>query len=75
MSRHQGARRPGTNKFSAKKTACAHGHMHASKREALRCNDLHILQRAGQISDLKQQPKFRCAFFLAFFPDLELREV
>ncbi|MDX3884049.1 MULTISPECIES: DUF1064 domain-containing protein [Edaphosphingomonas] len=111
-----------TNKFGAKKTHCAHGHMHASRREAARCNDLHLLQRAGRISDLEQQPRFRFtvdgrpvrhpsgrqiyytadfqyredgrtivedakgayrdkawevrrAFFIALFPQLELREV
>lgn len=47
------------NKYRAKKTACNQGHMHASGREARRCNDLHLLQRAGAISGLQQQPVFR----------------
>lgn len=47
------------NKFKAKRTPCYHGHVHASKKEAGRCNDLHILQRAGAISDLEQQPVYR----------------
>lgn len=47
------------NKYRAKKTACNHGHMHASGKEARRCNDLHLLQRAGQITGLQQQPVFR----------------
>lgn len=46
-------------KYAAKKTDCAHGHRHDSKIEASRCNDLHILQGAGKISHLEQQPEFR----------------
>ncbi|WP_016744370.1 DUF1064 domain-containing protein [Rhizorhabdus wittichii] len=112
----------GGNKFHAKRTPCHQGHTHASGREAKRCNDLTLLARAGEISDLEQQPKFRFelngrpikhetgraviytadfgyrergkaivedakgsyrddawrlrkAFFRAFYPDLELREV
>ena len=48
----------GGNKFSAKKCVCQAGHGHASKAEARRCDQLHLLQRAGQISDLQQQPQF-----------------
>jgi len=119
---------PKQNKFSAKRTCCAHGHTHASKAEARRCDTLHLLQRAGSIRGLEQQPKFyftmpdgrqvrdernrairytadfrfeeltprgwspvvedvksratmteaatlRIAFFRAFHPDIELREV
>ena len=40
----------------AKKTECAHGHTHDSKREAKRCNDLHLLQAGEQIAGLKIQP-------------------
>lgn len=47
------------NKFFARKTPCQHGHVHASKREAVRCNELHFLLRAGEIEDLEQQPEFR----------------
>lgn len=50
------ARRP--SKYSAKPTPCAHGHNHASRREAARCNDLHMLVRAGAITDLEVEPKF-----------------
>ena len=46
------------NKFSAKRTPCGHGHVHASKAEARRCNDLHMLQRGGRIRALEQQPRF-----------------
>ena len=31
-------------------------HKHASKREALRCNELTLLERQGEIKFLKQQP-------------------
>jgi len=38
------------SKYHAKRTACAHGHTHASGREAKRCAELHLLLRAGHIS-------------------------
>ena len=47
------------NKYNARKTPCAQGHTHDSGREAKRCNDLHMLQHAGEISDLKIQQQFR----------------
>lgn len=40
----------------AKKTPCAHGHTHDSRREAKRCNDLHLMQDQGKIAGLKSQP-------------------
>lgn len=46
-------------KFSAKKTHCGAGHLHDSKMEAKRCDDLTALQFAGQIDALEQQPTFR----------------
>jgi ribosomal protein L35 len=49
----------GTNKFSAKRAGCAHGHTHASRKEARRCNELNLLERAGEIMSLEQQPRFR----------------
>lgn len=45
-------------KYGAKPTECAHGHKRASKREAKRCVDLHMLQRAGEIIGLEVEPKF-----------------
>lgn len=45
-------------KYSAKRTECGHGHVHDSKMEAARCNDLHSLQATGNISGLTQQPEF-----------------
>lgn len=46
------------NKFGAKKSTCGLGHKHASMKEAGRCAQLHLLQRAGQISDLQVEPTF-----------------
>lgn len=47
------------NKYGAKKTVCVHGHNHDSKREAKRCADLHLLQKAGKISALHIHPLYR----------------
>ncbi len=49
------------NKFGARRTACAHGHKHASAAEARRCGALTLLERAGQIRKLEQQPRFHFA--------------
>lgn len=46
------------NKYGAKKTECLHGHTHDSKKEAERCNELHLLQRAGEIHSLEVQKAF-----------------
>jgi hypothetical protein len=46
------------NKYGAKRTVCQHGHSHASKREAKRCGELHLLYRAGQIGALVVEPTF-----------------
>lgn len=46
------------NKFGAKKTACRNGHTHDSKKEAGRCDALHIMLAEGLIADLELQPKF-----------------
>ena len=46
------------SKFNAKREICVAGHNHASKREAKRCNDLHLLQRAGKIIGLECEPFF-----------------
>jgi Protein of unknown function (DUF1064) len=47
------------NKYGAKKTTCVHGHKHDSRREAARCAELHLLQRAGHISALHIHPLYR----------------
>lgn len=46
------------NKYGAKKSTCAQGHMHDSRKEAIRCNELHLLLRAKQITGLEVQKKF-----------------
>lgn len=47
-----------SNKYGAKKTPCRNGHTHDSKREATRCDELHLLLRAGDIESLEQQPRY-----------------
>lgn len=42
----------------ARKTACAHGHEHASGAEAKRCNELHLLFRAKAIDALVYEPTY-----------------
>lgn len=48
----------GGNKFGARRSPCAHGHTHASAKEARRCNDLHLLEHTGEIAGLQIEPKF-----------------
>ncbi len=73
------------NKYFAKKTNCAAGHLHDSKREAARCNELHLLERSGEISGLSVQPKFKFAIdgsyvmmrngqAASFTPDFQYKE-
>jgi hypothetical protein len=45
-------------KYRAVKAQCGAGHTHDSKREAVRCNELHILEAAGEISDLMIHPQY-----------------
>lgn len=52
--------RPG-NKFSAKKTVCGADHLHDSGIEAKRCDELTAKEEAGEITHLRQQPKFTIA--------------
>lgn len=46
------------NKYGARKTVCSAGHTHGSKKEARRCDELHLLQRGGVIRQLSIQPQF-----------------
>jgi hypothetical protein len=46
------------NKYNAKKTVCANGHVHDSGAEAKRCDELHMMQKSGLISSLKTQVRF-----------------
>ena len=48
----------GGNKYRAKRSYCLADHLHDSGREAKRCNELHLLQRAGKITDLAIQPHY-----------------
>ena len=43
-------------KYNSRKTKCRQGHLHASIKEAGRCNELTMLEKAGNIKHLKQQP-------------------
>lgn len=43
------------SKYRAQKTPCQYGHIHDSKKEADRCNVLHLMQKANLIRDLKTQ--------------------
>lgn len=45
-------------RYFARKTICQQGHTHASKREAGRCDELHVLQAAGEIVGLRVEPRF-----------------
>ena len=45
-------------KYRAVKMQCAEGHTHDSKREAIRCNELHALQAAGEITELTVHPQY-----------------
>ena len=45
-------------KYRAVKSQCNVGHTHDSKREAIRCNELHLLQDAGEITDLIIHPQY-----------------
>ena len=58
LQQADGPTRRGTNKFGAKRTTCPHGHKHDSGAEAKRCAALHLLQRAGTIRALEQQPVY-----------------
>lgn len=46
------------HKYRAIRTPCNQGHSHPSKREARRCDELHLLQRSGHISELHVEPPF-----------------
>ena len=45
-------------KYYSKTTLCNQGHKHQSKKEAARCDELTLLEKAGVIKWLKQQPQF-----------------
>lgn len=45
-------------KYKSKKCYCAAHCLHDSKKEARRCDVLHLLEKMGKISELKTQQKF-----------------
>lgn len=45
-------------KYGAKKTICGQLHTHDSKLEAARCDQLHLMQRMGDITHLEVHPQF-----------------
>lgn len=49
---------PKRGKYGNRKTVCRHDHRHDSKKEALRCDELHILEAGGAIEHLILQPPF-----------------
>lgn len=52
------ARSPRRTKYGARGTRCGAGHAHPSRKEARRCDELHLLQRGGAISELEREPKY-----------------
>lgn len=50
--------KPKRNKFNNRRTECNNGHVHHSALEAKRCDQLHLMEKAGQIRNLSVQPSF-----------------
>ena len=46
------------HKYRAQRTTCNAGHSHPSKAEAKRCDELHLLERAGEIRMLEREPSY-----------------
>lgn len=46
------------SKYHSKKARCSAGHIHDSKKEAMRCNELMLLEKSGEIKSLRQQVRF-----------------
>ena len=46
------------NKYHSSKCRCSQGHIHDSRKEARRCNELTLMEKAGAISNLRQQVKY-----------------
>ena len=45
-------------KYHSEKARCSAGHLHDSKKEATRCNELMLLEKSGKIKNLRQQVRF-----------------
>lgn len=46
------------SKYFARKTVCASGHTHASRKESARCDVLQDRVRNGEIISLRPEPRF-----------------
>ena len=46
------------HKYGAIRTVCRRSHSHPSKAEAARCDDLCLMERAGEIVGLEFQPEY-----------------
>lgn len=46
------------HKYGAIKSDCANGHTHPSRKEQRRCDELHLMQKAGMINNLVVQPVY-----------------
>lgn len=60
------------SKYKAKKATCSAGHTHDSKKEAKRCDELHMLQRSGVIDELELQKEY--LLIPALYRKVELKE-
>ena len=47
------------SKYHSVKTKCNHGHLHDSKKEKNRCDELHLLLKNGNITNLKVQVRMK----------------
>ena len=63
------------NNIRQRKVRCCHGHTHDSKAEAIRCNELHTMQAAGEISDLRLQVPFELIPFRKYIGTENERKV
>ena len=46
------------HKYGARAAVCRAGHRHASRKEARRCDDLHLLAAVGEITQLRIAPQY-----------------
>ena len=60
------------NKYKAKKAVCSAGHVHDSTKEARRCDELHLLQRVGEIDELELQKEY--LLIPPLYREIELKE-
>lgn len=62
------------SKYGARSSHCAQGHYHPSTGEAVRCDALHLMQKAGTISDLKVNPSVTITKGFKYKPDFSYTE-